>query len=246
MLGLGRGLILAAVLLAGGISACAQPAIVMPSAPRAEAESERRFPKPDRPVAPIVSDQYSDEAGRDNDREAQEVMSLLGVRAGMAVADIGAGRGYYTVRLSPVVGPSGKVYANDIMPQFIDRLNARLRSEGISNVTTVLGYADDAKLPAKSIDLALMVRMYHEVEEPYALVWKLHEALRPGGRLAVVEGDKPIANHGTPPALLRCELAAMGFIQMGFHTLPGGGGYLAIFEPAREPPLPEAITPCRQ
>jgi predicted methyltransferase len=219
----------------------------MPPSPRAGvSEDGQRFPKPDRPVAPIVSDQYSDEIARDNDREAAEVTRLLGVRAGMAIADIGAGRGYYTVRLSPIVGPTGRIFANDIMPQFVDRLGERVRREGLANVTTILGYADDARLPPQSVDLALMVRMYHEVEEPYALVWRLHAALKPGGRVAVVEGDKPIPEHGMPSALLRCEMAAVGFVQRGFHSLPGGGGYLAIFEPAPEPPEPKDITPCRQ
>lgn len=224
------------------------PIIAMPSAPRAHMDGDGlRFPKPDRPVAPIVSDQYSDEASRDNDREADQVMALLGVREGMAVADIGAGSGYYTVRLSPRLGPTGKIFANDIMPQFVDRLSARVRREGLHNVTTILGYADDARLPPQSIDLAIMVRMYHEVAEPYALVWRLHDALKPGGRVAVVEGDKPIPEHGMPPALLKCEMAAVGFIQTALHQLqPQGSGYLAIFEPARERPEPHTIAPCRQ
>jgi predicted methyltransferase len=228
------------------LAACAPPAtIAMPSGPRAQTSDGPRFPTPDRPVAPIVSDQYSDEAARDNDREAETVMDILGVRPGMAIADIGAGRGYYTVRLARRVGPEGRIYANDIMPQFIARLETRLKQEGLAQATPLLGYADDARLPDKSIDLALMVRMYHEIAEPYALVWRLHAALRPGGRLAIVEGDKPIQFHGMPPGLLRCEMAAVGFIQMGFHTLPGDGGYLAIFEPAREPPEPGDIKPCR-
>jgi predicted methyltransferase len=228
-------------------AACSSPTITMPSQPRAEAPSASpRFPAPDRPVAPIVSDQYSDEAGRDNDREADTVMGILGVGPGLRVADIGAGRGYYTVRLAKRVGPTGRIFANDIMPDFVARLEERVRREGFANVTTILGYADDARLPAGSVDLALMVRMYHEVQAPYALVWKLHAALAPGGRIAMVEGDKPIQNHGMPPALLRCEMAAVGFKEVGFHQLPGGGGYLAVFAPAGPPPAPETIQVCKQ
>lgn len=235
------------VLALAATAGCSAPTLSMPQSPRAGASADApRFPKPDRPVAPIVSDQYSDEAARDNAGEANAVMDLLGVGPGLAVADIGAGRGYYTVRLARRVGPSGRVFANDIMPNFITRLDERVRSEGLRNVATVLGYADDARLTPQSIDLALMVRMYHEIEEPYALLWRLHESLRPGGRLAIVEGDKPIARHGTPKALLRCELAAVGFIQTTLHDLPGDSGYLAIFEPAREPPAPASIRPCSQ
>lgn len=233
-----------AMVLGWGLSACAPPQIIMPSAPKADVSGV--FPKPDRPVASIVSDQFSDEAARDSAGEAEAVMDRLGVGPGLTVADVGAGRGYYTVRLSKRVGPTGRVIANDIMPDFLARLKTRVAEEGLTNVTTILGYADDARLPAASADLIMLVRMYHEIEEPYALMWKLHAALKPGGRVAIVEGDRPTQNHGTPPALLQCEMAAVGFTQTQRFDLTGNSGYLAVFVPAASVPEPAAIKPCRQ
>jgi SAM-dependent methyltransferase len=201
------------------------------------------FPPPDRPVADIVSAAWSDEASRDNSGEAAEVFRLAGVRPGMAVADIGAGSGYYTVRLSPAVGASGKVYANDIIPDYLARLRRRVEGQGLSNVAFVLGDAGNANLAPASVDLALMVHMYHEISDPFGLLWHLHQDLKPGGKVAIVDADRPTARHGTPPDLLRCELEAAGFRQVSRHRLEGGS-YLALFEPFAQP-RPEAIRPCR-
>ena len=203
------------------------------------------FPAPSRPVASIVTDTWSNEDSRDNVREAEQVMDLLDVRPGMTVADIGAGSGYYTVRLSRRVGPMGEVYAEDIVPEYLQRLGARVEREELGNVTLALGEPHDPRLPASSVDLALLVHMYHEIEQPYGLSYNLTSALRPGGRVAVVDLDRPTQRHGTPPALLRCEFGAVGFEQVGFHPLQGGG-YLAIFEPPAPGnlPAPGAIRSC--
>jgi hypothetical protein len=90
-----------------------------------------------------------------------------------------------------------------------------------------------------------MVRMYHEIEQPYAFLWRLRDALKPGGRVAVSERDRSTAQHGAPPDLLRCEFAAVGYEQIGFQTLSGASGYVAIFAPTGPRPAPDAITPCR-
>ncbi len=208
----------------------------------ASGAEERRFPSPDRPVAGIVSDRWSDEDSRDNAGEADEVVRLLGVEPGMVIADIGAGSGYYTVRLSRRVGPEGKIYANDIIPDYLARLTKRIASEGLSNVETILGDPGNTRVPAASTDIALMVHMYHEIEDPFGLLWHLHESLKPGGRVAIIDADRPTARHGTPPALLKCELAAAGFTQVAFHPLQGN--YLAVFQPGARPE-PDAIKPCR-
>jgi SAM-dependent methyltransferase len=203
------------------------------------------FPAPSRPVASIVTDTWSSEAARDTAREARRVMDLLGVGPGMTVADVGAGSGYYTVRLSPRVGPRGRVIAQDIMPRYLERLGARVRRDSLRNVTLALGEPHDPRLPAASADLVLLVHMYHEVEQPYAFLYNLRPAIRPGGRVAVVDLDRPTSRHGTPVPLLRCELAAAGYQAAGFHDLGGGSGYLAVFAPtAGPPPRPGAIRPC--
>jgi predicted methyltransferase len=203
------------------------------------------FPKPSRPVADIVTDTWSSEDTRDRAGEADTVMKLLGVRAGMHVADVGAGSGYYTVRLSPRVGAEGRVIAQDIMPEYLEKLRERVRAARLSNVAVALGEPHDPRLPAESADLVMLVHMYHEVEQPYAFLHNLRPALRPGGRVAVVDLDRATNRHGTPPALLRCEMEAAGYRQAAFHPLPEGSGYLAVFAAAPGPaPRPAEIRAC--
>ncbi len=204
-----------------------------------------RFPKPLRPVASIVSNQWSSEDTRERVGEAARVMQLLGIRPGMAVADIGAGSGYYTVRLSQRVGPAGRVFAEDVMPDYLAGLQRRVAAEGLGNVTLALGEAHDPRLPPASVDVALLVHMYHEIDQPFGLLVNLLPALRPGGRVAILDADRATLRHGTPPALLECELRAVGFRQVAFHPLEGGATYLAVFAPPSQAPAPASIVPCR-
>ena len=125
-----------------------------------------RFPKPARPVAGIISDRWASEDTREHAGEAAAVMQLLDIRPGMAVADIGAGAGYYTARLSRRVGPAGRVLAEDIMPDYLAGLQRRVTTEGLGNVTLALGEAHDPHLPPGSVDVALLVHMYHEIDQP--------------------------------------------------------------------------------
>jgi predicted methyltransferase len=207
----------------------------------------RSFPAPDRPVAAIVAPMWWSERERDAVDETGQLVRGLGVRPGMTVADIGAGSGYHTVRLSPVVGPTGRVYAQDVTPAYLDVLRRTVAAKGLTNVETVLGSPADPGLAPASLDRAILVHMYHEIAQPYGLLWNLAGSMKPGGRVGVVDLNAPIARHGTPPALLRCEFEAVGYRQISFRTLAGGVGYLAIFEapsPATRP-APEAIKPCR-
>src|SRR3712207_2412620 len=160
------------------------------------------FPKPQRPVARIVTNTWSDEAARDNAKVAETVIRLLDIRPGMTVADIGAGSGYYVMRIAPVVGPTGRVYAEDIVPKYVDDLSARVQRAGLGNVTVLLGDTDNPRLPPNAIDVALLVHMYHEVEQPFALLHNLYPSLKPGARIAVIDADRPTSQHGTPPDLL--------------------------------------------
>ena len=204
------------------------------------------FPAPSRPVADIVTDTWSSEDARDRAGEAERVMELLGVGPGMRVADVGAGSGYYVARLSPRVGPGGQVYAQDIVADYLKKLGERVRRAGLGNVTLVLGDPHDPRLPPDAVDLALLVHMYHEVEQPYGLLHNLRPALREGARVAVVDLDRPTGSHGTPPALLRCEMAAVGYTQAAFHDLGPESGYLAVFAPppAGALPAPGSIRAC--
>jgi ubiquinone/menaquinone biosynthesis C-methylase UbiE len=205
-----------------------------------------RFPAPDRPVAPITTPAYSTEAARDAAGEADRVLDRLSVMPGTRVADVGAGDGYYTVRLAKRLGPGGTIYAEDVTKSYLDRLSARLARERIAGVTLVHGTPSDPRLPSQSVDLALLVHMYHEIEQPYEFVYRLHGALALGGRVAIIDNDKPTEKHGTPPALLRCELAAVGYREVDFLVLAPADGYLAVFTPPETLPRPEDIRPCRR
>lgn len=172
-------------------------------------------------------------------------MNLAQIGAGSTVADIGAGEGYYTVRLAARVGKGGRVLAEDIDPGAIERLGRRVEQERLDNVSIKTGTDDDPKLPANSFDRIFMVHMYHEVAEPYAFLWRLRPALRPGGSVIVVESDRPTNQHGMPPALLFCEFAAVGFRFTEFVRKPEVTGYYAKFEAVGPRPAPSAIRPCK-
>ncbi|MBA3511654.1 methyltransferase domain-containing protein [Sphingomonas sp.] len=209
------------------------------------APEEQRFPKPHRAVSPIIGDSFSTEDARDRLGEAEQVMRVSGVRPGMWVADVGAGEGYYTVRLSPAVGPRGRVLAEDIVEETRDRLAQRVNRERLDNVAVLLGKPDDPMLPKRSFDRIFMVHMYHEVQSPYAFLWHLREGLKPDGLVVVVELDRPTRRHGTPPSLLTCEFAAVGMRRVHMTMLTGGDSYLAMFAIAGPRPRPADIKPCK-
>src|SRR5436309_15316911 len=141
--------------------AAAAAAVVFLTACRAQ-PSEPRFPTAHRDVAPTVSDTFSTEDARDRLGEAEQVMELAGIKPGMSVADVGAGEGYYTVRLARVVGPRGRVLAEDIVPEVRDQLSDRVQRERLDNVAVKLGSADNPMLPGASFDRVFLVHMYHE------------------------------------------------------------------------------------
>ena len=205
-----------------------------------------RFPTPDRPVARIISSAYSTEDKRDAAGEAGRVMDKLGIAPGVGVADIGAGDGYYTVRLARRLGPDGMVLATDVEASHLERLRARLTREGIKGVTVILGQPRDPGLPPASVDVAILSHVYHEIENPYEFLYRLQPALRPGGRVGIIDKDRATGDHGTPPDLLRCELAAVGYREVEFISLAPAEGYLAIFTPPAQLPAVESIAACRQ
>ena len=208
-------------------------------------ETSRDFPVADRPVSRSTDTAFSSEVQRDSKNEARVVMDLAAIRPGMTVADIGAGEGYYTVRLAQRVGAKGRVLAEDINAAANERLGNRVLREGLENVSIKLGTEDDPSLPPNSFDRIFMVHMYHEVIEPYAFLWRLRPALRPGGRVIVVDVDRPTDAHGIPPALLFCELNAVGFRLTEFVRKPELQGYYAQFEAVGARPAPGDIAPCR-
>jgi SAM-dependent methyltransferase len=203
-----------------------------------------RFPRPDRPVAQIVTSAYATEEERDRHGEAERVMDRLRVKPGLRVADIGAGDGYYTMRLARRLGPSATIYAQDVEPRYLRNLAQRLQRESVRGVTLVHGTPRNPRLPAGSIDLAILSHMYHEIESPYEFAYHLRTALADGARIAIIDVDRPTQDHGTPPALLRCELAAVGYREIDFTSLAPADGYLAVFVPPPSLPAPATIRRC--
>ena len=215
-------------------------------APRADREvASAEFPAAHRPVSPITSSRWSTEEARDRLNEADRVMDLAGIKPGMTVADIGAGEGYYTIRLAERVGPKGRVLAQDVVAGVRDKLADRVYRERLDNVSVKLGGPADPKLPPNSFDRVLMVHMYHEIGAPYEFLWRLRPSLKAGGRVVIVDAERPTASHGTPPTLLACELAAVGYRLSEAKALPQKGTYLRVFEPVGKRPEPRAIRVCK-
>lgn len=207
-------------------------------------ESAREFPLPDRPVSETISNEFSNEVTRDERGEAVEVMDLANIAPGMTVADIGAGEGYYTVRLAERVGSDGRVLAQDISRDALQRLGERVERERLENISIKLGEEDDPQLPADSFDRIFLVHMYNEVTEPYAFLWRMWPALAEGGQIIVVAVDRPLSEQGMPPKLLFCEFDAVGFDLVEFVERPDLVSYFARFERAELRPEPEEISPC--
>lgn len=208
-------------------------------------ETARHFPRPDRPVSALGANAFSTEVERDRVNEAQSVMDMARIEPGMTVADIGAGEGYYTTRLSERVGPDGRVVAQDIDTEALRLLGLRIERERLDNVSILRGNPDDPRLPKRSFDRVFLVHMYHEVSEPYAFLWRLRGAMRKDGRIIVVETDRPAGQHGISPTLLFCEFKAVGYQLAAFVLKPEINGYYARFDLAPKRPKPSEIRACR-
>lgn len=237
-----RRLLPAVVALAPAALLAACDAITPASSDRPE--SAQAFPAPDRPVAAVVSNEFSNEDARDERGEAKVVMDLADIRPGMTVADIGAGEGYYTVRLAERVGADGRVLAQDISREALDRLGRRVERERLENISIKLGAIDNPQLPPDSFDRVFMVHMYHEVTEPYAFLWNLWPALGTGGQIVVVESDSRVGTHGLPHNVLFCEFEAVGYVLVDYTERPDIKGYFARFQRGAKRTGPKAIKVC--
>ena len=231
--------------LVGALSACLA-LVACDVADENRPLTSRDFPRPYRPVSELGSNAFSTEQIRDDRREAVTVMDQADITEGMTVADIGAGEGYYTVRLAERVGTDGRVLAQDIDEDALRRLGNRVERERLDNVSIALGETDDPKLPDDSFDRIFMVHMYHEITEPYALLWRMRPSLREGGQVIVVDVDRPADQHGINPQLLFCEFERVGYRLVEFVRKPQIAGYYAQFEVAGDRPDPRDIEPCLQ
>ena len=144
---------------------------------------------------------------RDAWQQPEEVMDALGIADGARVADLGAGGGWFTVRLARRVGPNGRVYAEDIQPQMIESIGRRVSREGLTNVVTVLGTPSDPKLPAE-LDAVLIVGTYPEVTDPVTLLRNVSKSLKQNGRVGIIDFRLEGGGPG-PPLDERVEPSAV-------------------------------------
>jgi precorrin-6B methylase 2 len=170
---------------------------------------------------------WLERGSREREERPDLLLAALALTPGMAVADVGAGTGYYSWQIAARIGQEGRVYAVDVQPQMIDLLKENMRRRGVRTVQPVLGTATDTGLAPGSIDLALMVDVYHELEHPREVLDSILRALRPGGRLALVEyraedDSVPIKRlHKMSVAQIRREVGAQGLLwQQTVETLP--------------------------
>ena len=212
--------------------------------------TSKAYPPASRPVTQLGENQWSTETARDKRGEAEEIMKAAGLMSDMTVADIGAGEGYYTVRLAEAVGIDGRVLAQDIDQGAIDRLAERVNRESLDNVSIKVGAPDDPRLPENSFDRIFLVHMYHEVQEPYAFLSRLRPALLNDqspdgpGEVIVVNVNRDFSQNGIPPKQLFCEFEAVGYELIGFMERPELGGYFARFKAKGADILPGKISPC--
>jgi predicted methyltransferase len=173
-----------------------------------------------------------EDASRAENLQVDRVMDVLGITEGKSVADLGAGSGWFTVRAAKRVGPKGQVFAVEINQEFIDHINTRARNEGFSNIKTVLGKPDDPMLTARSVDAVLILKTYHEIAEPVALMKKLKNSLKKGGMVGIIDRDGNGADHGLDAATVIAELKQAGFALKEQYDFvkPDKMDYFLVFE----------------
>ena len=183
-----------------------------------------------RIIAPVMSAAGADWLNRP-EREKTEMpdrlLDALQIEPGMTVADVGAGIGYFSWRIAKRVGAEGRVLAVEIQPEMLERLGMEMRKRDIRNVRSILGTPVDPNLPAQSVDLALMVDVYHEFQHPEAMVAKIRESLKENGRMVLVEyrGEDPTVpirpEHKMTVKQVLLEVLPMGFrLQSRLDFLP--------------------------
>jgi len=207
-----------------------------------------------------VSGNASQESDRDRNRDAwqrpTEVFDALGLKPGHRVADVGCGFGYFTFRLAARVGPKGKVYGVDIDQKAIDRVRQRKERENLAHVEAILGESADPHLP-NDLDAVLIVDTYHEFREYDQTMQAVFRAMKPGGRLAIIDGEAPSGRlrteyhrlHCIPADLVREEVGRHGFVfkesRPGFYDAEYGKKmYFLLFEKTAQGSGPSDVTYC--
>ena len=173
-----------------------------------------------------------DAPGREDRLQINRVMDILKITRGSSVADIGAGSGWFTVRASRRVGAQGKVYAEDISPDAITYIQKRVAKEGLGNVQTILGKNDDPLLPTGKIEVVLLLKTYHEVADPVALLKHLRESLAPKARVGIIDRNGNGENHGVAEKIVVAEARQAGYELLERYDFVKGDGmdYFLVFK----------------
>ena len=171
-------------------------------------------------------------ADRAQKLQVERVMDLLGIKRGAAVADIGAGSGWFTVRSARRVGMEGVVYAVEINPDYIRHIKDRARREKLPNVRTVLGKPDNPSLDRNSVDAVLLLKTYHEVAQPIALLRQVRQAMRPGAKLGIIDRNGDGSDHGLNAEVVIKEAAQAGLKMVAQYDFVKADGldYFLIFQ----------------
>jgi cyclopropane fatty-acyl-phospholipid synthase-like methyltransferase len=172
-----------------------------------------------------------DSPGRDQKLQINRVMDLLEIIPGKTVADIGAGSGWFSVRAARRVTETGSVYAVDINAEATRYIDTRAQKEGLHNVKTVLSKSDDPQLPANKIDSILLLKTYHEVDRPVALLQNLRASLRPGAKIGIIDRNGNGENHGVSRDIVIREASEAGYVLLSQYDFVKADGmdYFLIF-----------------
>jgi SAM-dependent methyltransferase len=198
------------------------------------ANAQQTAPKQERETSKPYTGDLSvfEYPGRDKKLQIDRVMDILGITPGKTVADIGAGSGWFSVRAARRVTQTGLVYAVDINPEAIRYVQERMGREGIGNVKTILSKPEDPLLPAQSIDAVLLLKTYHEVADPVALLKNLHKSLRPGARVGIIDRNGTAEVHGVNQDIVVREARQAGYRLVSKYEFvkPDKEDYFLVFE----------------
>jgi len=170
-------------------------------------------------------------SGRDKRLQINRVMDILGIAPGRAVADIGAGSGWFSVRAARRVTEKGVVYAVDINPEAVHFIDRRSQKEGLHNIKTILSHPDNPLLPAASVNSVLLLKTYHEVEKPVTLLRNLQPSLQPGARVGIIDRNGNGENHGVSRDVVVKEASEAGYKLVQEEDFVKGDGmdYFLVF-----------------